>query len=395
MLTYNEAIQHIEIKHNLVSTFMASGFIQSLILFAVIQVRVSKKNQPVQLIGWLLLCLAILGFDAYLCYTGLMKYVIWANDGTEVFVLLLGPILYLFLVSLFDKKPLQWSNIWPHLFIPVLFLLSQLGFLLQGNPIKLNAYLNAYYPSLGFVDAHYDWWVKSAFRVKDYWRYLMLSSLFGYVLAAMRLLKNHQAVLIHWFWPSASTDKWSFSKNAIWVLGGLFVLILIVFLNYDNDLGDHYISIGVSVAIHLIAIFMLSESRLFEKSWIADKYETSGFKKDHSQVLGKVTVFLQKTAYFLRMDCNLKGLAQELNIPPNYISQAINQETQQNFNEFINYYRIEEAKKRLLDEEFAHMNIAGIGQSVGFKSKASFYNAFKKFCSQTPTAYIKSSRQSI
>jgi len=86
-------------------------------------------------------------------------------------------------------------------------------------------------------------------------------------------------------------------------------------------------------------------------------------------------------------------LSQAIGVSPNLLSQKINGELNQNFNEYINHYRIIESQKRLIDAEYDHLSIEGIGQSVGFKSKSSFYAAFKKNTSMTPSVYKKVQKQ--
>ena len=60
-----------------------------------------------------------------------------------------------------------------------------------------------------------------------------------------------------------------------------------------------------------------------------------------------------------------------------------------NFNDFINQYRVEEAKIRLVDPEYSNLTVAAIGNSVGFTSKSAFYSAFKKHTQLSPSAFIK------
>ncbi|MEQ8304917.1 MAG: AraC family transcriptional regulator [Cyclobacteriaceae bacterium] len=85
-------------------------------------------------------------------------------------------------------------------------------------------------------------------------------------------------------------------------------------------------------------------------------------------------------------------LANHLGWPINSLSSVINESLQSNYNDLINHYRITAFKAQVLDPESHKYSILGLGQEVGFKSKASFYRAFKKETGITPSDYIKSQR---
>ena len=69
------------------------------------------------------------------------------------------------------------------------------------------------------------------------------------------------------------------------------------------------------------------------------------------------------------------------------ISKLINGREGCNFSDYINKYRVSEAKKLLADKNFDPYTIVAIGLECGFNSKSTFYTAFKKFTGQTPTQY--------
>ncbi len=387
-------IDTIPIQHNGISMIMLCGLVQGFVLSLVIAFRSNKDNQPMRLIGWFLFFLSIIGLDVYLCYTGLMKHTLWANDSTEVFILLLGPSVYFFLISLLSRERITIRSHWIHFVLPAFYMMIHTIFFLQPISVKLNCYISAYFPDLPLVEEPTRSILANiCFSVRSYWRAIMLISFSWYAFLSARVIYRQGERIHGYFWLDAKTDKYGFSKNLVFLFLVGFVIVFLVFWNFENDLGDHYISIFFSLAIYGTSIFMLSESRFFEKSWIADKYETSGMKSDAEQIVTRAAQYIRQEAYHLNSDGSLKDLAEQLELAPNYLSQAINTQTGQNFNDFINQYRIEEAKKRLVDENYAHLNIAGIGQSVGFNSKSAFYASFKKHAQTTPSAYLKKTKE--
>jgi AraC-like DNA-binding protein len=77
-----------------------------------------------------------------------------------------------------------------------------------------------------------------------------------------------------------------------------------------------------------------------------------------------------------------------------YVSQVINEYYQQNFNTFLNSYRIKEACKRLGDlEHYGNYTIEAISESVGFKSRSTFVSSFKRITGLTPSQYQRLARK--
>ena len=70
-----------------------------------------------------------------------------------------------------------------------------------------------------------------------------------------------------------------------------------------------------------------------------------------------------------------------------YISKLINEEFEMNFNEFVNKYRVEEAKQLLLSHENDKFTMEYIAQQAGFGSVASFSRVFKEVEGITPGKY--------
>ena len=77
-----------------------------------------------------------------------------------------------------------------------------------------------------------------------------------------------------------------------------------------------------------------------------------------------------------------------MGISAKILSQIVNEYSHKNFNDFINSYRIEESKKQL-EGKNNEKYISEILYSVGFNSRSSFYNAFKKNTGLAPGEYIR------
>ena len=122
-----------------------------------------------------------------------------------------------------------------------------------------------------------------------------------------------------------------------------------------------------------------------------EKYEASRLSADQSQDLVKQVVeYVEKNKPYLNPDLKINDLASEINQSAHSISQVINQYLGQSFTEFINKYRVEEVKRRMVDDEYSKFTLMAIAENCGFNSKTSFYRIFKKVTGQTPAEYLKS-----
>ncbi|MBO2032847.1 helix-turn-helix domain-containing protein [Siccationidurans ginsengisoli] len=88
---------------------------------------------------------------------------------------------------------------------------------------------------------------------------------------------------------------------------------------------------------------------------------------------------------WLEPELTLAELAQRLRTTPNLLSKVINAGCGQNFNDFVNTYRVHEASRKLADPHFAHYSLVGVALDSGFNSKSTFNRVFKKLLGQAPS----------
>ena len=125
------------------------------------------------------------------------------------------------------------------------------------------------------------------------------------------------------------------------------------------------------------------------------KYENSSLQEDQKEKYLKILLnHIEKERPYLEPELTLAQLSEQTNIPSHYLSQIINEKMQCNFLDFINKYRVKEAKLKLADHKFDHFTIIAIAFEAGFNSKTTFYSAFKKFADTTPSGYRKSLKAS-
>jgi AraC-like DNA-binding protein len=133
----------------------------------------------------------------------------------------------------------------------------------------------------------------------------------------------------------------------------------------------------------------LAQPELFSGIHEKLRYETSSLTPDEGKkYLSMLERYMAEQKPYLNPTITLKELASQISLSPRYLSQIVNEYTHQNFYEYINRYRIEEAQ-RLLGDPAVKLNITEVFYEVGFNSKSSFNTAFKEVTGTTPTRYKK------
>jgi AraC-like DNA-binding protein len=93
---------------------------------------------------------------------------------------------------------------------------------------------------------------------------------------------------------------------------------------------------------------------------------------------------------YLDPDLNLHNVAQAVKLPDRIVSQAIKQNTELSFIDYINKKRINYAKDALRSTTKSEKNILEILFEAGFNSKSVFNMQFKKHTGQSPTDFRQS-----
>jgi AraC-like DNA-binding protein len=183
------------------------------------------------------------------------------------------------------------------------------------------------------------------------------------------------------------------SLTVLWVIGALkFVLTTI------NPAYDYYAAIDLLVPASLsVFVYAMGYIALRKPEVVtgmeglpppAKRYEKSTLTLDRADAyLKRLLDLMEKEKPYTDGDLTLQKLAKTLAISPHHLSQMINEQLNQNFFEFINLYRIEEAKRMLVDPNRKHYSILAISEEVGFNSKSAFNAAFKKHTHMTPSEF--------
>ena len=125
-----------------------------------------------------------------------------------------------------------------------------------------------------------------------------------------------------------------------------------------------------------------------EEARKAAMYQRSRSSQEEYRKLHRALRTLMEDEHpYRQADLRVADVARALSSTPGKVSQMLSQYAGVSFYDFINDYRIEEFKRRAVDDKYNHLSTLAIAEMCGFK-KTSFYAAFAKKEGCTPAEWL-------
>jgi len=294
-----------------------------------------------------------------------------------------GPLLYLYVKSLIDKDFKFTLSALLH-FVPFFF------FHFQEIPSYFIADYENHFLNFGrFGDA------EEIFLNFLVWHLQPLI----YSGSLLRVLHKNSD-FVKQVYKDSSRVNYQWMQNVFSVYMAIWILKTIVELFFPDSIfnqQEYYIPVSITLTsfhVYIIAYLGLNRSddmnveAISENHNQTERYKTSQLSEEKSKEYLEILLQnMESEELFKDPKLTLPSLANHLSINSRYLSQVINEKLGQNFYDFINGYRISEAKTRLMDPEKDKYTIEAIAFEVGFNSKAAFYSTFKKQTNMTPSQY--------
>jgi AraC-like DNA-binding protein len=285
---------------------------------------------------------------------------------------LLGPLLYYayFFLCLPEIRPSKISTL---LFLPALLMfIADFGYLSSTYETKI-IILNYLFR---FEPAPYELIIKGIFISPYIGNAICHTFILLKLISARKSVKAHKIIDV----------------SIIHIIGGFLITILFFFAYLLRSMIILRISI-VAFSLSTVGSFLINQRypeylQLVIIRTVRNRYTRSRLSGiDAESVARHLIELLENEKIFADEDLSLKRLAYELSITPHQLSQLLNEKLNANFNSFINRYRVNEAKKMLVEEP--ERSIMSICRGVGFNSKSVFYKAFLHSTGITPHRYRK------
>lgn len=381
----------------------AQGFFLALALFS----SPSGNRLANRYLGALTIVFALALIDYFLDITGLrdpyiqLRTLLWPKE------FLYGTLIYFYVRELTQPSHHKLrGKQWLH-FLPTFLHAMVAWSLLLLSPQRQTAILGETTGN-GLPDDLLAW------LLADFELWTVIAQLTIYLIICFQLLHQHRQRIEKNF---SFTEKISLNWLRSLLIGIVVVYVIWLVEELISDWLDLALTFDIALALSMVILIYtmgylgLRQPIIFSKStadqsgektagaeqtYVAqgqtpEKYKNSPLSPDLSKaLLGELLEVMQSETPYLDNQLSLPQLADRLNVSVNYLSQVINEQRNQNFFDFINSYRIDQAKQLLVNPQSDIKNILSIALESGFNSKSAFYNAFKKHTGMTPGEYRKS-----
>ena len=357
-------------------------------LFATMIV-VSGKFRPISacLLAGFFLSQSFISLHELILYGDQFRYAVLGSSPNWFFIgslgyALNGPLLYLYVISIIRSDfNLGSRHRWHLLPLVVYFLFLIFAFYSQTHMQKV-ALIDLYQFDL-------DW----QFVTMDT---LIKSSRFAYFIMSIYLINKYREQLKDY---QSSIENIDLTWLKILVLGFAGVTLVGVVLSLSKVVNLFY-PVDISLQIFLglttyyadlvLVCFLLFFSAVNISSIAKVKDQSKSSYEDYEadeEYVGRIIKFMESEKPYLKSNITLDALSESIDIPARELTAIFNGHFKMNFYEFINNYRIKEAKEILKTDK--EQTISDVFLAVGFNSKSVFNTFFKKNTGMTPTEYRK------
>ncbi len=350
-----------------------------LVLATYLIAKVNPKDGSFRWIGVFLLLLALNFADGQLALSGFYFDHPQLAGWEEAFVLLYGPSVLFFALSVTDP-PFRWSmRKWIHL-VPFLVAEVVTVGLYQSLPTEdqqaIIANASLMNPPV-FVSG-----IQLA----------VIAHFLAYTLYARRILLQHEEKLKQHY----STRAVSWANSIFRYLIGLLAISLAATLMLQAGHPELYlVTVLVIVVSTGIVTFYALIQALDRPLPLAATPKTSEYSlpaDDVEQLSMKIRDYFVNQRGFTNPDLTIGDLAEQLAEPVRDVSHVVNHHLARNFYDLVNGYRVQAAERIFTTEPASTATITDVMYQVGFSSKSSFNTQFKQKTGLTPSEYRRKAR---
>ncbi|MCC9166136.1 helix-turn-helix domain-containing protein [Pontibacter harenae] len=349
-------------------------FFQGMLLGLLFLSNPKGKRYANLLLGLFILVFNFSSLHSFFLNSGLVYQHLWLLGFPSLFLFWYGPLLYFYTASLV-KKDFTWKRAYAWYFAPALAELL-INFILLGlGGEKLGKLAS----TEGFAwGAATHSFIASLFSIYFVFRSIQLVNQTSTASSFSTIKKKWLKYILRYF----------LIRFAFWSF--YFAVVLLYAWNYDVAQYTKNVVLFFN-SMDFLAIFCISFFSFRHMHEIHEKEKEAGYMLSAAQeelYFDKLLVLMQQEKLYRKGDLKMSDVAERLKTNVKYISQLIKLRTNSNFTAFINSYRVEEVKYRMVDEQYRHLTIAAIAEESGFNSKTTFNRVFKAVTGTSPKDFI-------
>lgn len=369
------------------------GIVQGLVAVPLLLFSRQRSLSNVFL-AFAILSFCLLFLKVLMIFSSVFSGPLFRNFPTA-FEMATGPLFYLYFLALTEKQ-FRWKKRYALHFLPVL-LAQSYALIVYFNMLDVQDSAQR----VQMLNALYYYPVK---QLEDW---LIVISILSYLLLGTRKYRRFQQRVRDNTADSAyPTLSWA---KSIIVLCALLLIFLVVNMVVDRIwLVDEktllhwqvyfvYIA-GVTYYLGFMAFRQKAPdlNQIYNSSTVTgktagmgddDRREDGSRDDDIRELADRIEMLVKEQALYLDPNLNVSRLANELQVNSATISQTINRRFGMSFRAYINEYRINDIKTKLLDQDNS-ASVLSLALESGFNSEASFYRVFKAATGSTPTGFI-------
>lgn len=229
------------------------------------------------------------------------------------------------------------------------------------------------------------------------WHFIKVMPFF-YALAAVNRVRLYRISLHNQYSNFSSTEPtWLIMLSLGFLFTWSFSILVHVIAN-TVALGAPQISDLFGITENYIIFILINalfiNSVVHTHKLLTTKPEPTKDKTDEKltdSAIQKVQMGMEVEKLFLKQNLNIDEFSKRISLPVKEVSAVINKHYGTNFFEFMNSYRVEEAKRLLGDAQHADMTVMDVLLHAGFNSKSAFHRFFNRLVGMSPTEYRKQS----
>ncbi|WP_448566828.1 helix-turn-helix domain-containing protein [Thalassotalea ganghwensis] len=203
----------------------------------------------------------------------------------------------------------------------------------------------------------------------------------------------HALIIAVKHWRDDLVQQRRYIRGGVISVSALYLLIKIV-LEQLLAISDSGLALLTSMLLAALVtginlvLFQLNQSSLFQQVNLGS--EPASKQKPVSREISVIVNSMQEELLYQQEGLTIAGFAKHLGIHEYKLRNLINGELgYRNFNDFLNYYRVNEVATKLKDSEFCTIPVLTLALESGFRSLSSFNKAFKAQHQMTPTEFRK------